>query len=548
MLMRAKLVLFALALCTIAIVIVGCGGGGGGKKGGSINIGTLGPDSYDPVEFQTLQAESALHLVYTPLLAYRDSTGPSSADLVPGLAESVPTPTNGGKTYTLKLRSGLHYSDGEPVKASDFLNTMKRLFVLAGPFSPFYGGIVGSDKVKKMSDPFKGIVTNDSTGQITINLTAPDSRLLYALAEPAAAPTPASKSPGKNLTGNPPPGDGPYTIKIVSPSPTNGKFILTKNPKFDVPGIAKGNIDTINGLVSTDVNQMAENVINGKLDYMTEDPTGDLLPTVEAKYPDRFRLDPNPPNTYYFFMNVTIPPFNKLAARQAVNYAIDSRALQRIFGGRLKPTCNFLPPAMVGYQPNTPCPWGDPNGPGDLAKATALVKSAGLAGSPVTVWTNNKDPRPAIAEYLRSTLNQIGFKATTKTLNQKVYFAAVGDPKTKAQIGFTDWFQDFPHPADFIASLLTGAALKSTPTFNEGLVNDPQVNATVNTLLKSPPKAVASQWAALDKLVNSPAKAYVAVYGNEEASTFMSSRMNFSKCVGGPHLVYRNDWSLFCLK
>ncbi len=78
-------------------------------------------------------------------------------------------------------------------------------------------------------------------------------------------------------------------------------------------------------MVSTNVNQMTENVINGTFDYMTEDPVGDLLPQVEAKYKDRFLIGPGYPNTYYFFMNSTIPPFNNLAARQAVNYAIDSR-------------------------------------------------------------------------------------------------------------------------------------------------------------------------------------------------------------------------------
>ena len=58
---------------------------------------------------------------------------------------------------------------------------------------------------------------------------------------------------------------------------------------------------------------------------MTEDPVGDLLPQVESKYKDRFLIGPGYPNTYYFFLNTTTPPFNKLAARQAVNYAIDSR-------------------------------------------------------------------------------------------------------------------------------------------------------------------------------------------------------------------------------
>jgi peptide/nickel transport system substrate-binding protein len=552
MLRRRRRVGALAALLAIAVVAAGCGGGT--KKGGSITIGTVGPDSYDPVEYQTLQAESALHLVYTPLLTFRDTTGPSSQDLVPGMADSVPSPTNGGKTYTFHLHPNLKYSDGTPVKASDFTHVVKRLLVLAGPFSPFftdggvYPGIVGADKVKKPSDPLPGVKTDDATGTITINLTSPNTEFLYAVALPSVGLTPPSKSAFKNLTANPPPGDGPYTMKIVNPSPTSGEFVLTKNPKFDVPGLAKGNIDKITGMVSSNVNQMAENIANNKWDYMTEDPTGDLLPQIESKYGDRFRLDANPPNTYYFFLNVKIPPFNNLAARQAVNYAIDSRALERIFGGRLKPSCNFLPPAMTGYQQISPCPYGDPNGAGNIAKAKQLVSSAGLTGKPVTVWTNSKPPRPDIGDYLRSTLNQIGFKASIKTLDQKVYFATVGNPKTNAQIGFTDWFQDFPHPGDFFGSLLTGAALASTPTFNEGLVDDPQINSTVVKLLPSDPKAVSSQWAALDKLVVGPTKSYVVPYGNEEASTFMSDRMDFKSCSGGPHFVYRNDWALFCLK
>jgi peptide/nickel transport system substrate-binding protein len=279
---------------------------------------------------------------------------------VPGMAESVPKATNGGKTYAFKLRSNLHYSDGSAVKATDFTNTIKRLLFLAGPFSSFWTDVVGADKyvaAKKEDAPLPGIKADDKTGDISVTLNKPDSRLLYAAALPSAAPTPPAKSPFKNSTGNPPPGDGPYTIKIINPS---REYILTKNPKFDVPGVAKGSVDKIDAKVSSNVNQMAEDIINGKMDYMTEDPSGDLLPQIQAKYQNRFRLDPNPPNTYYFFMNVTTPPFDKLAVRQAVNYAIDSRALQRIFSGRLKPSCNFLPPAMVGYQEYKPCPWGDP--------------------------------------------------------------------------------------------------------------------------------------------------------------------------------------------
>jgi len=54
--------------------------------------------------------------------------------------------------------------------------------------------------------------------------------------------------------------------------------------------------------------------------------------------------------------------------------------------------------------------------------------------------------------------------------------------------------------------------------------------------------------AALDKLVTGPSKAYSAVYGNELDSTSCPSAWNFKDCSGAPHLVYRNDWSLFSLE
>ena len=93
-------------------------------------------------------------------------------------------------------------------------------------------------------------------------------------------------------------------------------------------------------------------------------------------------------------MNHTTPPFDKREVRQAVNYAIDSRALKRVFGGRLEPACNFPPPGAMGYEEIEDCPWGDPNGPPNLDKARELIKKAGVEGDSVTVWGNNKDPRP----------------------------------------------------------------------------------------------------------------------------------------------------------
>ena len=192
----------ALALTVFAAAALSaCGsddnksGGGNAKSGGSITIGTVGPDSYDPVVFQTIQASQALMPVYLPLLTYKHEPGDAGSEVVPGLAEKMPTVTNGGKTYKLKLRKGVQYSDGSPVKATDFENTIKRLVILAGPYSSFLTGIEGADKVKTVKDKIPGIKADDATGEITITLAEADGKFPFALAEPYAAPTPAAKSP-----------------------------------------------------------------------------------------------------------------------------------------------------------------------------------------------------------------------------------------------------------------------------------------------------------------------------------------------------------------
>jgi hypothetical protein len=66
------------------------GGGGGGKKGGSIKIGSVLPDKYDPVLYQTLQAYQANQLVYTGLSTFKHVQGSAGGETIPALAESLP--------------------------------------------------------------------------------------------------------------------------------------------------------------------------------------------------------------------------------------------------------------------------------------------------------------------------------------------------------------------------------------------------------------------------------------------------------------------------
>lgn len=537
----------------MAAGVIACGsgsddssGGGGGKAGGTINIGTVGPDSYDPALFQTVQAVQALHLVYTGLTTYGQGEGEKGGEVVPGLAQDLPKVTDGGKTYTYTLKKGIKYSDGTPVKASDYEHAIKRTVGLKGAYSSFFTGIVGAADFQKDPKPgndISGIETDDKTGKIVVKLEAPDGKFSFAQSEPYAAPVPAAKSPIKDMTKKPPVGAGPYTIDVVDPSRS---FTLTQDKKFDISGVPKGKVSKINAQVTDSVERVTQDTISGKLDFMTEDPTGNLLPQVRQKYKDRIREDSNPPNTYYFFLNVTQKPFDKLEARQAVNYAVDSRALLRVFGGRLKPGCTFLPPALTGYK-KYKCPYGDPEKPGNLPKAKQLVEKSGTKGQTVTVWTNNKAPRDRIAAYYAGVLEKIGYKTKIKTLDQQVYFDRIGTKSSKAQTGFTDWYQDFPHPADFFQPLLSGDSLESTPTSNQGFINDATLNKKIQDLTEEPDlDKVAEKWGELDEYVVKD-KAYLVPYGYEEATSFFSERMNFKDC-SGVHPVWKNDWTQFCLK
>ena len=93
----------------------------GGGGGGDINVAlTSFPDYVDPQLSYTVEGWEVLWNVYTPLLTYKHAKGKDGTQVVPALAENMPEISPDGKTYKLKLRPNMKYSDGTPIKASDF--------------------------------------------------------------------------------------------------------------------------------------------------------------------------------------------------------------------------------------------------------------------------------------------------------------------------------------------------------------------------------------------------------------------------------------------
>lgn len=522
----------ALLAAVVAVGAAACGAGpssgtsgGSGANGGTITIDSgTAPQSADPALDFTTQGNELYSVVNTGLLTFkRGVAGAAGAQIIPGLAKSMPTVTNGGKTYTFTLRPGLKYSNGEAIKASDVPYEIERALKIpwqdAGIITQ--ANIIGvsayaNGKAKSIS----GIKTDDAKGTITVNLSAPYSALDDIFALPGLAPVPQS-TPMSNQASKGTIGDGPYKWASISP---NHSYTLVKNTKFDVPGLPKGHADKIVYDVNDNVEANAEAVINNQADVF--DP-GDTIPAsvlqnVKSQAADRYKAVPTN-STFYFWFSVTQKPFNNLYARQAVLAAMDDRALSRLDSGNIQEDCHLIPPGIPGGSGPSTCPFHNPDGAPNLKLAKSLMKKSGMIGQKVTVYGQERSPRKQWLDYYTQVLNQLGFKATEKVLNSSQYFTTIGAPSLKPQTGWGDWSQDYPQPVDFM-QLFAGNAGSE---LNYGYVNDSHFNKTFASLSQKPATgSVKSQWTALDNYAVS--KAYYAAFGHEEYPQFYSDKLVFT--------------------
>jgi peptide/nickel transport system substrate-binding protein len=521
--------------------------GTSGGSGGTVNmVQGVYPQSLDPAKDYTTQGAETNWLVYTGLVTYAHANGKASTALIPGLATALPKITDGGKTYTATLRSGLKFSNGQPVKASDFVAAVERAIKVpwggSGEFiTPVITGATAysTGKAKTIS----GITTDDKSGKIVIHLTAPYGAFDNVLAEPSMGFVPTG-TPLKEEPSSPPPGVGPYKVTNIV---VNQSYSVVKNPDWtSVPGIPSGHMN-VNVKISANTSSNALSVLNNTADVYDWADTipGSLLPQIHAKAQGRFAFVNLGGSTYYVFFNGTEKPFSSQLAREAVVTGLNEDAFNRLSSGSLAPGCFFLPPAVAGH-PTGACPYGTP-GIGNLAKAKALVKQSGMAGQPVTVWSQERAPRQQWMTYYTQYLNQIGFKAKQKLIADANYFTIIGTRKLHPQTGFADWNQDFPNPVDFYGVLLDGHAILPTDNENFGEVNDAKVNAGVAQFGKIPTPQLqqnASQWQGLDTYVAQ--KALVGVFGYQTFPKFMSDRMNFNATLFNS--IYGWDFTSFQLK
>jgi peptide/nickel transport system substrate-binding protein len=501
------------------------------------------PDYLDPNESYTTQGAEAIWLSHLGLYTYGHTQALANAStLIPGLATAQPKVTNGGKTYSMTLRKNLVFSNGKPVHASDFAYSVERAIKINWGGTPFLtNNVVGAAAFQKgTAKSISGITTNDKTGAITIKLLGAYGAFENVLALTAMGVVPTG-SPMTTQTTNIPPGVGPYMITNVVPAKSWEGQINPYYAKEKIPGIPVASVN-VQAKVEADTTTETEDVLNNSADlFDTADQiVPSLVPQVKAKAANRYKVVPLP-QTFYFFQNTQTKPFNNQLVREAVSYALDRRVLARIDSGNIRPGCYFLPPGIVGH-PTAPCPYGDPNGAPNLAKAQQLIAKSGDKGAAITVWSEERQPRTQFVTYYASVLSSLGFNVTIKSISDTQYFPTIGDLKNNAQTGFADWALDFANPSDFYSCCISKSAIQPVNNQNFSQVNDPQIESQLASLNKVPGSqldAVVGKWQKLDEYTAK--KAYELVYGYQTDPMFASTRVNFKALVYEPS--YGWDWT-----
>jgi peptide/nickel transport system substrate-binding protein len=409
-------------------------------------------------------------LVFDGLVAYRRVGGSAGAELVPDLAAHLPTPMDDGRTYSVQLRGGIRYSDGTPVRASDFRAGVDRDLAL-NPATEL-GGIVGAAQCvarhAKPCDLSRGIKVDDARQTITIHLTNPDANFLYKLALQEASLVPAGKAlrAGRAHSIS---GTGPYRVASFQP---NREIRLIRNKYFHVwspDARPDGYPDEIRFRLNPNAAARLRAVVTGAADWVSlADPslTGEQQRGVLTRYADMLHSDPKP-GTLWAFLNTRVRPFNNVRVRRALNYVINRRALVELTGNVATTTCQVLPPSFPGYRPycpytRNPSPAGTWTAP-DIARARALVRASGTAGMRVKFVGTRSPIVLTLERYFVSVLRQLGYRASLRILSSQGVIAYIANSRDRAQIGSTGWIADTLAASNFLQLFTCASFVPNSP-------------------------------------------------------------------------------------
>lgn len=390
-----KIIVLLLALC-MAGAFVGCSNSSSSDEGNDKDIERddvvislkSDPQKFDPVSTSTSSANMVMFQIYDPLVHMNEDF-----EAEPRLAESY-TVSKDEKTYTFKLVKGVKFHNGETLKASDVVYSIKR-----AQESPYTQAYVDSVDYAKVIDE----------NTVAVHLTDVDASFLEKIQVIMIVNEKTVKEAGDSYADHPV-GTGPY--KFVSYK----AGVEVKLTSFDDYYRGEARIKDVDYKIITDDNTATVNLRTGDVD------AGSFA---RASYdevmnePTLTVADWSANSLYYFAVNNEVAPFNDPIVRQAINYAIDREYIAEVeANGLSKTTSIMLPPTVFGYSDEINQTYTyDPD------KAKELLKKAGIK-TPMKIGTikiPEGDGKNA-AEALQQCLKEVGLEVDIEMLEQNKFY------------------------------------------------------------------------------------------------------------------------------
>ena len=389
---------------------------------------------------------------------------PKDLHPLPGAARAW-TISNDGLTFIFFLRKNGKWSNGDPVIASDFVFSFKRILSprLGSEYSYMLFCMKNAEAynkgaIKDFSEV--GVKALDDTTLI-ISLAKPTPYFLSLVSHSSWYPVNPKTilkfgnidergtrwTRPENLVGN-----GPFTLdkwKLCT------VIELKKNPTYwDRARVRLNRIC----FYPIDNMQTEERAFRTGQLHITSFLPLNKIEWYKAHDPGVLRLDPYLA-TYFYLININRPPFNDVRVRRALSMAIDRESIVKNFlkGGQL-PAYNFTPPNTGGYT----C---EPQLRFDTTEARRLIGEAGFSAlrpfPPFSLLYNTAETHHTIAQAIQEMWKKyLNIKVTLKNQEWKVYlFATHARDYDIARMG---WSGDYNDPNSFLDMWITGGGNNRT--------------------------------------------------------------------------------------
>lgn len=404
----------------------------------------------------------------------------STGKLIYADAESI-TPNDDASQYTIKLRDGLEFSDGEKITAETYAKSWSFAANAANGQmgAAIFATIKGYDKLQDENGDknaqLEGLkVVDDRTLQVT--LAAPDSSFDYKVGDVAFLPLPSSAYKDLKAFGEKPVGNGPYQFASWR---HDSEIKLTPNPKYTGPRKAKNGGVTYK--LYTNLESAYADLTAGNLDVLDSIPNSALATYKNEQSIQSFsKAGPG-------FKAFTIPSNLKhftgeegRLRRAAISYAVNrSRIVDKVLRGTATVATDFTAPSIAGYSKSLA---GSDVLSYDAAKAKELWAKADAIspwdGTFRLAYASDSGSKQWVDAIVNSIKNALGIDAKSYPFpTQKDFSGAVHDRTIDA--AFTQGLQsDYPHPEGYLVQ-----AYDSSAADGKGLNNGDYKSSEFDSLI-----------------------------------------------------------------